>query len=454
MTINRIFRRLLCAVLAVCLLLVCSLPAAAEKLLHEFPETEEERITAPSAMMLYMGLQPQDDVVLYEKEADARYQPGSLMRVAMMGYAMKLIKEKNIDMYKETASYTLSLFNTYVAGTGLHVALMNFGETWTLHDLLTVCSIQTAADCAITLAEKLGGTPEAFVEGLNAFAAELGCTNSHFTNVVGLNEENQYMSARDIVTFTRYAMQYPELQTMLELKDWTVKPVSGGSRRSWPNSNDMIRQSSPFFYTYATGGHTGGTLTETSVVEYGTLDGYQYMAVVMGANRKNSKDEISGTAYAEARLLIRWGLIGFSYETVLHEAELVGRVAVTGCAKRQNVSLVPANDVSTVLKKDTKLSKITRTVTYTQESYKAPIQKGDVLGKVTLYLEGKEIVTADLVAGEDAPYSALYSVWQGVRRFLFSGWTMALLVIIALLAGSYIWLTVHYNRKKNKKWKS
>ena len=453
MTVARLLHRALCYVLVVCLVLVCATPVCAEKLLYDFPETEDSRITAPSAMMLYMGLQPEQDVVLYEKDVDTRYQPGALMRVAMMGYAMKLIIENNIDMYKETASYTLSLFNTYVAGTGLHVALMDFGETWTLYDLLTVCSIQTAADCAVTLAEKLSGTPEAFVEGLNAFAAELGCTNSHFTNVIGLNEEGQYMSARDVVTFTRYAMQYPEIQTMLELKDWTVKPVSGGSKRSWPNSNDMIRQSSPFFYTYATGGHTGGTLTETSLVEYGTLDGYQYMAVVMGAPRKDSKGEIVGTAYAEARLLIRWGLIGFTYETVLHKAELVGRVPVSGCAKRQSVSLVPAEDINTVLKNNTDLSKITRTVTYNQEKYTAPIEKGDVRGEVTLYLDGKEIATANLVAGEAAPYNAVYSVWESIRRFLFSGWTLALLIIVAILAGAYIWLMVRYNRKQNKKWK-
>lgn len=453
MTATRLFRRILCVLLAACLLLM-ALPVSAEKLLYEFPETEDEKITAPSAMLLYIGMQPEQDVVLYEKAADTRYQPGSLMRVAMLGYAMKLITEQNIDIHTETASYSLTLFNHYVAGTGLHVALMNFGETWTLHDLLTLCAIQTAADCAVTLANCLSGSPEAFVDGMNDFAAELGCTNSHFTNVIGLNEEGQYISARDVVTFTRYAMQYPEIAKMLELTEWTVEPISGGSRRSWPTSNDMLRQSTSVFYTYAVGGHTGGTLTETSLMEYGSLDGYDYMAVVMGAQRKDNEGNLTNTAYAEARLLIRWGLVGFNYETLLHKDEPVGRVAVSGCSERQYLSLVPAADLNSVVIKDADLTKVTRAVTYTQESYRAPIEKGDTLGHVTLYLEGKEIASADLVAGEAAPYSTLYAIWEGIRSVIFSGWMLAFIIVVVLLIVGYVWFTVRYNHKRRKKWKS
>lgn len=450
MTNRPVVRRVLALALSI-VLFGGTFSAAGNSLRYEFPATEEETITAPSAMMLYIGMEPKDDVVLYEKETDVRYQPGSLMRVAMAGYAMKLITDQGLDMDTVTASYTLELFNHNVAGTGLHVALMNFGETWKLRDLLTLCVIQTAADCAVTLAQALSGSPEAFVDGLNGFAQELGCTNSHFTNVIGLNEEGQYMSARDTVTFTRYAMQYPELRAMLELTEWTVKPVSGGSRRSWPSSNDMIRQSSAAFYTYAVGGRTGGTLTETSVVEYGALDGYEYMAVVMGAPRKDKQGNLLGTAYAEARLLIRWGLIGFTYETLLRKDEPVGRLPVSGSAQRNSISLVPDEDVTTVVGKGTDLSKLTRKVIPVQETCRAPVEKGQVLGTVELYLGEQLLGTAELVAGESAAYNVASSAWEGIRRLLFSGWTLAVVVVLVGLAIGYAVLTVRYNRKRAKK---
>lgn len=454
MTYKRFCRRLVCVLALLSLLLTTAFSVSAEKLLYDFPETEEESIVSPSAMLLYMGIRPEQDIILYEKEADVRYQPGSLMRVAMLGYSMKLINEQGIDIDTETAEYTLYQFNHYVAGTGLHVALMNFGETWTLRDLLTVCAIQTAADSAIALVTKLSGSPEAFVEGLNAFAQELGCTNSHFTNVMGLNDEGQYMSARDVMTFTRYAMQYPEVASMLKLTSWTVTPVSGGKTRSWPNSNDMLRASTPVYYQYAVGGRTGGTTTEMSLVEYGSMDGYDYMAIVMGAPKKDEKGNPTNHAYSDARLLIRWGLLDFTYESLLRKNEPVGRVSVAHCADREYVSLVPTTDLNTVVKKGTDLKAVTREIVYTKTEFVAPIKKGEVVATMHLYLDGKHLASVPLAAAEDAPYSGLVAFWAAVSDFVFSGWMLLIVVIILLLIGGYIFLVIRYNRRRNRKFRS
>ncbi|MBQ9861789.1 MAG: hypothetical protein IJO75_05975, partial [Clostridia bacterium] len=162
---KRLLRRTSAVLLGICLLLA-AFPVAGAELRYEYP-ADEDPIESPSAVMLYMGVKAEQDVYLYEKDADARYEPGALMRVAMLGYAMRLIEEQQINMDTATGTYTLELFNHYVAGTGLHVALMGFGETWKLKDLLTLCAIQTAADCAAALAAALSGTPDAFVEGLN-----------------------------------------------------------------------------------------------------------------------------------------------------------------------------------------------------------------------------------------------------------------------------------------------
>ncbi len=453
MTHKRFLSRVCCLFLVLSLLAVSAFSVSAERLLYDFPETEEETITSPSAIMLYMGVRPENDVILYEKQADVRYQPGSLMRVAMLGYAMKLIEEQKLDIDTETAEYTLYQFNHYVAGTGLHGALMNYGESWTLRDLLTVCAIQTARECASALATKLSGSPEKFVEGLNAFAQELGCSNSHFTNVMGLNDENQYMSARDVMTFTRYAMQYPEIQSMLELKQWSVTPVSGGKKRSWPTSNDMVREHSDAYYKNAVGGRTGGTLTEMSVVEYGRLDGYEYMAIVMGAPKKDEKGYLTNTAYAEARLLIRWGLLDFTYEPLLQKNEPVGRVEVTHAENLDYISLVPVEDLSTVVAKGTDLNKVTRKITYNSDSFVAPIEKGAVLGTMHLYLNGKLLGSVDLVAAESATYSGIKAFWSAVGAVFSSWWMNLIIAIILLLIGCYVWLVIRYNRRRRRRTK-
>ncbi len=446
----KILKRIGAVILCVVMFSALPMTVSAKAILYEYPEEEDDRISAPSAMMMYLGVRAEQDVVLYEKSADTRYQPGALMRVAMLGYAMKLVTDNHIDIDKTTAAYSLTLFNHYVAGTGLHVALMNFGETWTLRDLITVCALQTAADCAVTLAVALSGTPEAFVEGLNAFAQELGCENSHFTNVTCLNEEGQYMSARDVMTFTRYAREYPLLQSAFELTQYTANPVSGGKARSWPTSNEMLRVNSGAFYTYAVGGKAGGTLTETSVVEYGGKDGYEYMTVVMGAARKDEDGNVVFNAYADARRLIRWGLLDFSYEMLARKNEPVARIAVENCPDKDTVPLVPSQDFFTVLSSDLDVSALTRRVVYDKELLSAPVKAGEAMGRLELY-HGDELVgSVALVTGESASYSFLYATWRSIRNILFSGWTVAALVLIGVLFIAYILYNIEYNRKKQK----
>lgn len=440
------------ALLLVAVLTVAgTLTVSAENLLYTYPAAEGDTIEAPSAMLMYVGVKQDLDVVLYEKDVDTRYQPGALMRVAMLGYAMKLIEQNGVDMDTATGEYTLYLFNHYVSGTGLQVSEMNFGEVWTVRDLLTVCALQAAADSAVTLAAVLAGSPEQFVEGMNGYAAELGCTNSHFTNVTCLNEDGQYMSARDVMTFTRAALENTQLRKILQLSQYTVTPVAHGRKRSWPSSNEMIRPSSAFYYTYADGGKSGGTLTETSVVEFGAKDGYEYMAVVMGAPRKDEKGEILGTAYADARRLIRWGLLDFIYTSLAQKQEPVGRVPVDNCAVRDTVPLVPARDLSTVIGKTLNTEHLTRRVVGAPGRLSAPIAKGDTLGTLELYYEGKLVGSVPLVAGEDAPYDFLYAAWQAVAAFFTSVWFWGALGVLLLLGGGYVWLNVRYNRRRQKK---
>ncbi|MBR5540156.1 MAG: D-alanyl-D-alanine carboxypeptidase [Clostridia bacterium] len=449
---KRFLSRLSAVLLGISLLLA-GFPVVGAELRYDYP-ADEDPIESPSAILLYMGVKSEQDVYLYEKDADKPYEPGALMRVAMVGYAMQLIEEKQLDMDTVTGTYTLELFNHYVAGTGLHVALMNFVETWKLCDLLTLCTIQTAADCAVTLAATLSGSPEAFVEGMNVYAQQLGCTNSHFTNVMGLNEDGQYMSARDVAVFSRAAMQHTELRNALELTQYTVTPVSGGKTRSWPTSCDFIRQSSEAFYTYALGGKTGGTLSEMSLMGFGGNNGYEYMAVVMGAPRKNDKGNTTDIAYADARRLIRWGLLDFRYETLARKSEPVGRIKVRDSAERNSVTLVPVGDLATVLGESVSREDITRRVVTAQEECVAPVEAGQVLGTLELYLGDELVGSVPVAAAESASRSFVYAAWCDVRDFLFSGWTLAILIILILAVAGYVVLNIRYNRKRSRKWRS
>ena len=317
---------------------------------------------------------------------------------------------------------------------------------------MAACSIQTLADCAVTLAATLSGSHEAFVEGLNAFAKKHGCNGSYFTNVMGINDGVQKMTARDVATFSRYALQYTELRDMFEEEYLTVTAVKDGKTRSWPTSFEMKRKSAEgAYYSKADGGKTGSSNTEMGVMAFGGDHGYEYMAVVMGAPRKTENGELTNIAYADAKRLLRWGILNFRYETIARKNEPVARVPVDDCAERSDISLVPTKDLTTVLGEEIQSDQLTRRIVTTQERYTAPIEAGAVLGRMEVYCGDKLVASVPLVAATAAPRSGIYALWCDVKGWLFSGWFAALLIIAIVLVAGYIAYSIVYNRRKKSK---
>ena len=63
-------------------------------------------------------------------------------------------------------------------------------EVFTVEQCLYAIMLASANDVALQLAEHIGGSVDGFVQMMNARAAELGCTNTVFTNPTGLPDEN------------------------------------------------------------------------------------------------------------------------------------------------------------------------------------------------------------------------------------------------------------------------
>lgn len=428
---------------------ILAIPVAGE-VLYTYPEAEGDRIESGSAMLVYLGTTAADDVVLYEKEADIPYSPGALVRVMVGAYAMKAIEEKSLDLDIATGEYTLDMFNSTIAGTGLGNCNMAFGETWTLRDLLTASMVTTAADAALTMAVTVSGSEAAFVAGMNALAEEIGCTGSHFTNVTGLHDPNQYMTARDTIKITRYAADYPALRKMMELSQYSVNPVSKGSPRSWPASNELLRSVSPYYDSTVSYGRTGFANDLYSVVAMGSKAGYEYMAVALGSPKTGDGDK-AGVHYRDVSRLLRWGFKDFSYKTLLRKNEPVGRIDVDLSWETDSIAMVPVADFSTIVASGVDASQVIRVVTKTADALTAPVEKDQVVGKIELYLNiDQKIGEVELVTAEGAKRSDLLSTWEKFRQFLGSPWFYAGIALIGLLMVGYVVLNIVHNRNRRR----
>lgn len=421
--------------------------------LYDLPADKE--ISATSVMLVNLGATKEQDVVIFERDADAQILPSALVRVMTTVVALDIITEKGIDMNTATGTYDVDKFNI-IAGTGLGTIMGEASkrETWTIKDLLYTAYMDTAADAAVTLAVTLAGSHASFVDRMNQKAEELGCTNTHFANVHAADVAGQYVSARDMYLITREAMDYPEFMNIARQVQYTVKPVSGGpEQRVVTTVNNMIRPTAgDAYYKPMVFGRTGTTDTGRNIVSVAADSGYEYMAVVLNSRLKNEDGTRSNQFVDDTKELYRWAFNGFTYSTVLNKKEPVTQLSVRLAWDTDTVSLVPKDDFSTIISAQMSASSIRKEVTMYEEVVDAPVEKGHVYGKVELFINmDQKIGEMELVAADSVEASQILVTWEAVKSFLTSPWFYGGLILLAVLLIGYIVLNVVHNRRRKRR---
>ena len=154
-----------------------------------------------------------DKKVLYAKGAYNKVYPASITKIMT---AMLALKYGNMD-----DTVTISQENVTLE-SGSQVAGFQAGDQVTMDQLLHCLLVYSANDAASAIAEHVGGTTDKFVEMMNSFAAELGCTGTHFTNPHGLQDENHYTTPYDIYLMLKEALDYPEFTDITQMSSYTV----------------------------------------------------------------------------------------------------------------------------------------------------------------------------------------------------------------------------------------
>lgn len=449
---RRILSGILSILIAASLLCVgAPLAHAAEDDVVGYTLPEGTTVHADSALLVNLGSDIDRDVVLYAKAADEVRAPGAMMRFMVVAYTLHRIEQTGMDIDAVTGAYTVEMFNNYVAGTGVPTANMQFGETWTLRDLLTVSFIQNASDAVTVLACTLDGSVPAFIEGMNALADEIGCDYTHFANVTGLDSLSQYTTPRDMYRIIRYAQRFSVFEDIVGNRQYTVRPIAGGTERTMVSVNSMQQSSSTFYYSPLAFSRTGLSEHEGRTCASVARDsGYEYLVVVMSTPETNEAGE-SGLHYRDTRTLFRWAFNKFEHATVLAKSEILASVKVRLSWSTDHVNLVPAREFSTVVESQLDPDQIIKKVTVYEDEIDAPVTKGTVLGKVELIVNvDQKIGEVDLVAADDLNRSWLLFAFSGLGGFFTSPWFWLGVGLLILLIVGYVILNITYNRRRRR----
>ncbi len=452
MRIRRILSGILSAALLVGLLCVGAptvLAAEGDTVGYTLPEGTV--VHADSALLVNLGSDIDRDVVLYAKAADEVRAPGAMMRFMVVAYTLHRLEQTGMDIDAVTGAYTVEMFNNYVAGTGVPTANMQFGETWTLRDLLTIAFIQNASDAVTVLACTLDGSVPAFVEGMNALADEIGCDYTHFSNLTGLDSLGQYTTPRDMYRIIRYAQRFSVFEDIVSNRQYTVKPIAGGTERTMWSVNSMQQSSSTFYYSPLAFSRTGLSEHEGRTCASVARDsGYEYLVVVMSCPEQNEAGE-SGLHYRDTRTLFRWAFNKFEHATVLAKSEILASVKVRLAWNTDRVNLVPVKEFSTVVESSLDPDQVIKKVTVYEDEIDAPVEKGRVLGKVELIVNvDQKIGEVDLVAADDLNRSWLLYAFSGLGGFFTSPWFWLGIGLLILLIVGYVLLNITYNRRRRR----
>ena len=259
-------------------------------------EGAEPEVSAPAAVLM----EKRTGTVLFASGEDERRAPASVTKVMTLLLAAEAVERGDIALED---AVTASQRAQSMGGSQIW---LEAGEEMSVSELIKCVAVVSANDCAVALAEHIAGSEAAFVERMNARAAELGLQNTHFTNCTGLfDDPEHYTSALDLAVMSR------ELLGREWIKDYTTiwtDSVRDGEF-GLANTNKLLRS-----LPGCTGLKTGWTTAAGyCVAASAEREGTEYIAVIMGAESSESRN-------ADAAALIEYGFANYTLCPALDSA--------------------------------------------------------------------------------------------------------------------------------------
>ena len=275
--------------------------------------------------------------MLFGQNSHVEYYPASITKILT---ALVVLEHADLS---DTVTYSDKAMNSVEADSGNKLSLVA-GDTMTVEDCLYALLLASVNQAANALAEHVAGSMSDFVDMMNAKIAELGCTESHFTNPSGLNSDDQVVTAYDMTKIAAAAYSNPKLLEISSAKSRKVGPTTnnpdGANVRNEHRLVITEDTSSEFYCPEAVAGKTGYLLKAgNTLVTYGEKDGRRVVSVILkgsprqyfvdgksllqfGLNRFQNVDiaenetryvtgedqvDVNGTSYAPSDLAIQTG---------------------------------------------------------------------------------------------------------------------------------------------------
>lgn len=355
-----------------------------------------------------------DGTVIFEKDPD---EPRSIASTTKLMTALLALERAEPDEV-----YAAPPYDAFAVESQINLAT---GERMRVDDLLEALLLESANDAAATLADGIAGSEPAFVEQMNARARELDLEGTSYANPIGLDEEGNQSTARDLAALARRLLRNERFAAIVDSEQATLE--SGAQQRVVDNRNDLVAA-----YDFVGGVKTGYT-SEAGYVLVGAGSGRlgaEVISVVLGEPSEAARDE-------ETLALLRHGLDQFRRAQPLDADRPVASAAIAHQDGRAR--LVPSRDALLVVRRDERI----RTRVDAPEELEGELAAGTRVGRVSVVRDGRVVRRVPLVTAARVPAASPLAVLADELGTI-------LLVLVAFLLGAGGWILATRARSRRR----
>jgi D-alanyl-D-alanine carboxypeptidase (penicillin-binding protein 5/6) len=333
--------------------------------------------------------------ILASKNPDERRAPASLTKV-MTDYVVSAEIAAGHIHPDDMVTISEHAWRAGGAGTDGSTSFLKLGSQVKLEDLLKGMIVQSGNDAAIALAERTAGSEQAFVGLMNAYAKQLGMTNTHYSDASGYPVDDHFSSARDIAILSRALIHdFPADYAISAVKEFEWNGIKQQNRNAllWRDPTvDGIK--------------TGHTSAAGYCLDASAKRGNERMiAVVMGSSTDKGRADA-------AMALLNYGFSFYETHTLYDASKPLATPRLwKGAADTLPIG-VAQNVMVTVKRGEYDKLKATMDIPGTLI---APFKQGQQVGSLRVTLDGQPVQTVPLIALQDAPQGGFFSrLWDTI----------------------------------------
>ncbi len=337
---------------------------------YEVCALSNEEITAPSALLM----EADSGKVIFDKDSHQIRACASITKVMTLLLIMEALENGSLKLSDIITS------SAHAASMGGSDIWLEEGESMTAEDMIKAITVASANDAAVAMAEHISGSEESFVSKMNEKAKALEMNDTVFKNCNGLDEEGHVTSACDVAIMSRELIKHEQIYNYSTVWMDTLRE----GKTQIVNTNKLLKS-----YNGAKGLKTGTTGDAGSCISaVAQRDGVTMLAVVLGCTTGTDR-------FDDATKLLDFGFANYTCYTPEVPQDMASHVKVKGGMETQV-------ETETTLPKSLTIEKAKAKniscETQIAPEIEAPVEQGQILGKLIYKCENDILGEVDIVA--------------------------------------------------------